>query len=310
MSIKFHLPNFMDKFSGSLNLSIAMMLKNNPELFYDGTAIGSVCDSFPVKWNGGQIVAGYIEKGVLDRNVTHLITRFNQAGIPCRHTFINPVLEEEDLNDYHCRRILDLTDNGLNLAEVLMPEVEERIRGIRPNMPLVSSSLKGLTDYESICKELEKDYSYVCLDYRVSRNFELLEKLPHKEKCIITVNNACDPNCDRHCEHYDFIGKFQRSNCNPQAVEAIRSGWIKLPQWNCPLTRQTAFTRRHSELHITPEEIFGKYTDMGFENFALEGRGGNSVDLAEQYVYYMVKPEFKDAVRYSLLVPIINAAKG
>ena len=310
MSIKFHLPNFTDRFSGSLNISIALMIKDNPEMFYDGISVGSVSDSFPVIWNGGQIVAGYIEKGNLDRTVEFMVNRFNKAGIPCRHTFINPVLKEEDLADYHCRRILDLTDNGFNQVEVLMPELEERIRSLRPNMPIVSSSLKGLRDLESISAELEKDYKYVCLDYSVSKDSELLEKLPHKEKCIITVNSSCDPKCDRRCRHYEFIGRFQRENCNPQALEAIRSGWIKLPQWDCPLTAQTAFTRREAELHITPEDIYSRYTDMGYENFALEGRGLNSVDLAEQYVYYMVKPEYRDVVRYSLLVPMINAAKG
>lgn len=310
MSINFHLPNFTDTFSGSLNISIAMMIKDNPELFYDGVRVASVSDSLPLKWNGGQIVAGYIEKGSLDRVTVSMVTRFNKAGIPCRHTFTNPVLDEDDLDDYHCRRVLDLTDNGFNQAEVLMPMVEERIRALRPNMPLVSSSLKGITDYDGICAELEKDYKYVCLDPSVSRDFELLEKLPHKEKCIITVNSSCEKNCPRRCEHYEFIGKFQRSNCNPQALEAIRSGWAKLPSWNCPLLKQTAFTRREAELHITPQEIYGRYADMGFENFALEGRGLNSVDLAEQYVYYMVKPEYADPVRYSLLVPMINAAKG
>ena len=309
MSIKFHLPNFTDRFSGSLNLSIASMIKSNPNLFYDDIVIGSVSDSFPGKWNGGQIVAGYIEKGSLDRVVRTTADRFNKMGIPCRHTFTNPVLEEEDMNDYHCRRILDLTDNGLNQAEVLMPMVEERIRALRPNMPLVSSSLKGITDFDGICAELEKDYKYVCLDHSISRDFELLEKLPHKEKCIITVNSACDRNCERRCSHYEFIGKFQRSNCDPKALEALRSGWARLPSWNCPKAVQTAFTRREAELHITPEEIYGRYAEMGYENFSLEGRGLNSVDLAEQYVYYMVRPEFKDAVRYSLLVPMLHAAK-
>ena len=62
-----------------------------------------------------------------------------------------------------------------------------------------------------------------------------------------------------------------------------------------------AFMRRSSPLHISPKDIYTKYTPMGFVNFKLEGRGNIFPDLAEQYVYYMAKPEYRDIVRYNLL---------
>ncbi|MBQ2823654.1 MAG: hypothetical protein IJF18_03660 [Oscillospiraceae bacterium] len=307
MSIKFHLPNFLDRYNSMINLCLADMIKRNPELFYDGIEIGSVFDSFPVKWNGGRIVAGYMEKGMLDQTVLQIVGRFNSFGIPCRYTFTNPVLKEEDLDDYHGNRILALTDNGMNEAIVFSPLLEEHIRKTHPDMPLTSSTCKQIRDFDELCAELGKDYKYVVLDYNFNNKFDILEKLPHKEKCEILINAVCADNCPRRGEHYRFIGEFQRENCNPQMMESIKSGWAKIPEWNCPHMKNTAFTRRKSANHLTVENLYNKYVPMGFTNFKIEGRGNNCVDLVEQYVYFMAKPEYRDVVRYSLLLPVFSS---
>ena len=44
-------------------------------------------------------------------------------------------------------------------------------------------------------KELEKDYHIVVLAYDLNNNWEVLEKLPHKEKIEILANACCDPHC-------------------------------------------------------------------------------------------------------------------
>lgn len=74
--------------------------------------------------------------------------------------------------------------------------------------------------------------------------------------------------------------------------------------------KQNAFTRRSLPLHVTPEDIYTKYVPMGFSNFKIEGRGRNFPDLAEQYVYYMARPEYRDIVRYNLIRTAADSMSG
>ena len=40
---------------------------------------------------------------------------------------------------------------------------------------------------------------------------------------------------------------------------------------------------------------------MGFEQFKLEGRTLNPIELALNYIYYLIKPEYKDEALNLLL---------
>lgn len=308
MNIKFHLPNFIDYYDASLNYNLISMMKKIPELFNDNVEIGSVYDSFPVIWNGGRIVAGYMEREHLDSAVTQILKTFNDLDIPCRFTFTNPVLTAENLDDYNGNRILELADNGLNEVIVYSPLLEEHIRKTHPDMKIISSTCKQLRDNDALCAELDKDYKNVVLDYNFNNNFDLLKKLPHKDKCEFLVNAVCEADCKRRDEHYHFIGNYQLNCCNAKEAELIRKGKATVPEWKCPNMKNNAFTRRKSPLNITPEDIFSRYAPMGFGSFKLEGRGNNYVDLAEQYVYYLAKPQYRDIVRYNLLAAAAYAA--
>ena len=63
--------------------------------------------------------------------------------------------------------------------------------------------------------------------------------------------------------------------------------------------------RQHST-HITPEDIYNKYVPMGFRQFKIEGRTANIFNLMEYYLYYMVKPEYKDKARLALCMNLNN----
>lgn len=306
--IKFHLPNFLDRFNGGINLTLISMIKQAPFMFYDNVEIASVFDSFPLIWNGGRVVAGYMDRQTIDANVPAYLHRFNAMGVPCRFTFTNPLLTGEHLSDPACNRVLDIADNGLNEVIVFSPLLEEHIRKTHPRMKITSSTCKQLRDYDELCTELEKDYKLVVLDYNYNNDFSTLERLPHKEKCEILVNAVCVPECPRRGEHYRFIGKYQLEHCNPTQLAEIRAGRARVEEWQCPHMKNNAFTRRSSALHISPEAIYSKYVPMGFTNFKLEGRGNSFADLIEQYVYYLAKPEYRDAVRYNLMCSAASMA--
>ena len=41
---------------------------------------------------------------------------------------------------------------------------------------------------------------------------------------------------------------------------------------------------------------------MGYENFKIEGRSVPDVNVLENYVYYMIKPEYRDEARLDMLL--------
>lgn len=306
--VNFHIPNFLDRYNGTMNMTLISMIKQAPQMFYDGVRIASVFDCFPLVWNGGRIVAGYMDLNTAKRLVPQYLGRFNAMGVPCRLTFTNPLITEKELADPVCNAVLDIADNGLNEAIVFSPLLEEHIRKTHPKMKLTSSTCKQITDITELKAELERDYSLVVLDYNLNNQFDILSTLPHKDKIELLTNAVCVPNCQRRGEHYRFIGKYQLEHCCPEELEKIRNGTAKVEEWKCPHMNKNAFLRRNSPLHISPKDIYTKYIPMGYKNFKLEGRGNIFPDLAEQYVYYMAKPEYRDIVRYNLLCSAAAAA--
>ena len=54
------------------------------------------------------------------------------------------------------------------------------------------------------------------------------------------------------------------------------------------------------------EDILNKYVTMGFNQFKIEGRTATMFNLVEFYLYYMIKPEYKDKARLALLNNLVN----
>lgn len=190
MSVKFHLPDFvrLSKF----NMVFLAMYENSPEFFREGVEIGSFYGVFPPSmWNGGRVMEGVCDK----RFVQEIVKYFNGKNIPLRFTFTNPLIEKKHLGDSFCNMVMNIANNGMNECIVLSPVLEEYIRNNYPKYKLTSSTCKRITDPDALNSELEKDYHLVVLDYDFNNNFEMLEKIPHKEKCEILVNACCNPGC-------------------------------------------------------------------------------------------------------------------
>ena len=75
---------------------------------------------------------------------------------------------------------------------------------------------------------------------------------------------------------------------------------------NCPYMNYDAVDVRQLSTHVTPDDIYNKYIPMGFNQFKIEGRTANIFNLIEYYLYYMIKPEFKDKARLALCINLMN----
>ena len=159
-------------------------------------------------------------------------------------------------------------------------------------------------------EELGRDYSIVVVDYDFNNNFEVLSKLPRKEDCELLVNACCEPNCPRRAEHYHTIGLMQiaynehlkKYPNKPFNANTIDTKGLE----RCPFGQRGVYDIRNLRTHISPDDIWEKYVPMGFEQFKIEGRSSSNLNIAETYMYYMAKPEYRDEARFTLLKAMEN----
>ena len=299
MKARFHLPGIATHFK--FNLVFATVLEQFPQYFRD-MEIASFYGAFPQSlWNGGRTQEGVCDK----RFVKTVLHAFNEKWIPVRFTFTNPALEKKHLNDKFCNMVMSLADNGLNEVIVVSPILEEYIRRNYPSFKLTSSTCKRLNDGDRLAAELEKDYHIVVVDYDLNNKFDILEKLPNKDKCEFLVNSNCRPNCPDRAQHYYNVGVQQINYANhmrkypDQPYDPLIFGDGK--NQNCPFFTRSIFDIRGLSTNIRPDDIWDKYLPMGFSQFKIEGRTAWLFNLIETYVYYMAKPEFADKARYTLI---------
>ena len=307
MNLKFHLPDFAVHYH--FNRVFLAVLKAYPEFFHDGLEIASVYGTFPQSlWNGGRIV-----QGVFDKNTVKTVVReFDKLNIPLRFTFTNPVITEEDLKDDFCNYVLKAANNGKNGVIVVSPLLEEYIRTRYPDYKITSSTCKRITDTEQLNEEVNKNYDIVVLDYDFNNRFDVLEKIPNKEKCEILVNACCQPGCTKRSQHYKDIGNMQKALCSylktSQRIpfEPEKYGVKDENSDYCPYMKYDFADVKEHKTHITPQDILEKYVPMGFNQFKIEGRTINAFTLAEYYLYYMVKPEYLDKARMIFYCNLMN----
>jgi len=303
MSVKFHLPDFVQNFD--LNILLYEVMKMKPEWFRPDITIGSVYGTFPTSlWNGGRSYGG----SMTDRStISEILYQFNARGIPCRFTFSNPHIKEEHLSESFCNMCLRMGHNGVNEVIVVSPVLEAYVRKNYPKYKIISSTCKQLEDIEGLKEELEKDYSLVVLDYNWNNRFEDLEKISYKEKCELLINACCIPNCKRRKEHYDYIGKYQIAYT--EHIKRTPDRPFKMNDFECSHITSNFYETTKHKTHINPDDLYGKYVPMGYENFKIEGRSINQYSVLESYVYYMVKPEYRDEARLFMLMTEISLVR-
>ena len=297
--MKFHIPDFFKHWE--LNLNLIDMIKAHPEYFHDGVEIASCFGCFaPAMWNGGRTLVGYTSR----EQIVNTIKWFNERNVPIRFTFTNPTITEKDLKDPFCNRICKLAENGFNELICNAPVLEEYIRRTYPRYPLISSTCKQLEEHDALIAELEKDYKLVVLDYNWNNDFERLAQIPeeYRSRCEILINPYCVPHCKRRGEHYKALGECQKK-CAAMAKGADYTQSEALSEaslFKCDNARYDFYQIVNYSTFV-PSENLQRYMEMGFNNFKIEGRVISTYNVLESYVYYMVKPEYKDIVRLKLL---------
>lgn len=297
MSINFHIPDFTNHLY--LNMILINSIREHPEYFNDGLKIASVFGNFGGSvWNGGRYLGGNTNINMIKT----IIKELNDRDVALRFTFTNPLLQKEHLGDSFSNQLLRAANNGFNEVIVFSPLLEEYIRENYPDYKITSSTCKQIKDMDGVKEELKKDYKYVVLDYNFNNKFDLLEQIPQEERsrCEILVNACCQPNCPRRGEHYRQIGQDQINEWEHKKNLLNKTPYMPA-EFKCEFTHWNLFDAMGHSTHVSPADIIEKYVPMGFVNFKLEGRTTPDINLLETYIYYMVKPEYRDRMRYSML---------
>lgn len=304
MKIKYHLPDFYGNIR--MNLFFADEIKRHPKYFFDDIEIGSSYGCFPpAVWNGGRTVIGAVRR----EQIENTIKEYNSRGIPIRYTFTNPLITEKELSDPFCNMITRIAENGLNEIIVNKPCLEEYIREKYPQYPLISSTVKQIEDLDGLKAELAKDYKLVVLDYNWNHDYKVLEELPCKDKIELLINPYCTPHCKRRKQHYEFLGKQQFVHNANVFDDKLALKPIKREEFSCPCTNYDFYRTTKLGNHISSKSIYERYVPMGYSNFKIEGRMMHPVDVLESYMYYLVRPEYRDEQRVKYLKALLAPKK-
>ena len=280
----YHLPGLFEFYE--LYRMFLPLFREHREYFYDWCDIGSIYGAPPdCIWGGGRV-------SLEDHDAGEVLALLQEYGISARLTFSNSKLIEEHLSDRKCNELCALfaentePKNGVIVHSELLLQY---LKSHYPQLYLISSTTKVLTDFEALKKEIDRDdFRYVVPDFRLNKAYEKLNTLTEsqKDKVEFLCNECCYFGCKDRKECYEAVshrnlGEEPDFSCtSPGAEDGYRfSKAMKNPGF------------------ISVEDIQKIYLPMGFSNYKIEGRGLGSALVLEFLLYYMTKPEYQLQVR-------------
>lgn len=282
---QFHLPGLFEYYE--FYKMFLPIFYEHRDYFYDWVDIASIYGAPEgCIWSGGRFGSGEVSAG----NVLNLL---KQYGISGRLTFSNSLLTEEHLADEKCNSLCELfahfdgLDNGVIVhSDILL----DYLRNNYPDLYLVSSTTKVITDFEAFHNELKREeFKYVVPDFRLNKQFELLANLSEIEKSKVEFlcNECCYIGCkDRKACYENVSHKMLEENYPDHICRAPES---KEGYKFSIAMKNPAF--------ISREDIKNIYLLKGFCNFKIEGRNLGSAIILEFILYYLTKPEYQIHVR-------------
>ena len=296
----FYLPGFFEFFE--LNQKILDLIHFEPNLFYPNIQIKGIYGSFPnMLWNGGRV---YIDRQISLTEVQDCLNYYNLRDIGIYFTLTNNLLTETHLYDTYCNSILDIAMKNTKLNRVIIQPglLQDYLQNKYPELKFVYSTTSCERSIAKINDIVSNDlYDNFVLDYRDNKNWDLLDQIIYPFKTTLLLNAECNPNCVMRSIHYNNINlatlNFDISESNNYSCDY--------------LNRNISFSellKTNSSTIITTEELYNNYQKRGFDNFKIEGRMRPMHFALESYVYYLVKPEYQNHVRY-LLLPLLYGGR-
>lgn len=277
--IKYTLPDFTNGLS--LNLFFIRLLQEQPECFLDEVQIESIYGCFPsCILNGGR---SFIRERYTASQIEQTYALLEEHGIITRLTFTNMLAEPQHLEDEYVAQILSLAQRYSVEAIVYSDALANRLKqdfGIK----CVLSTTRGIDNPHEF-NELAKKYDYLVLNYNMNKDRSFIERIENRSKVEIMVNEYCRLNCPHREAHY-----LQNSEDQMNGVAR---------PFPCDHQDGGAFFEHRADhpVYLTTDEVAQLNEEFGIEYFKIVGRGITFETVLESYVYFLVKPEYRDRVK-------------
>ena len=281
----YHLPGLFEFYE--LYRIFLPLFREHREYFYDWCEIGSIYGApSDCIWGGGRTSFGYSDP----EDVLNLMREY---GISARLTFSNSLLREEHLADKKCNELCKMFEHSHSPQSGVIVYSDLLLNYLQKNYPdlyLVSSTTKVLTDFQDFLTEVNREeFRYVVSDFRLNKQFEKLDLMSQhqKDKVEFLCNECCWFGCKDRKTCYESVS---RKNLG----EAV-------PEFHCTSPDGGDGYRFSKAMEnpgfISVDDIQNICMPMGFSNFKIEGRGLGSALILEFLLYYMTKPEYQIHVR-------------
>lgn len=302
--IYFSIPDFTYLYP--LNRALLNLLNKYNYMFNSEVIIDTIFDSFPCIWQGGRAIVDdkfYTYNDIYDR-----INFFNYNGLGVRQVFTNMLLTETHLNDTIGNTILTILNdlsikyNISNGCTVNSQILFDYIKVHYPNLHIVYSTTKEINNINEI-NQLTKN-NLLVLSYNFNNNFELLSQLKHPENCeILCVEEGCIEHCEFRTQHNLYC-----------SAKNLRLDMKNYPYPNCPVFRNINPIYYYNDItnklwYISFEDIIKKYLPQHFNKFKISGRSktpNTIINTIENYILFLVKPEYQNIIRNLLLIEVFN----
>lgn len=286
--IKFHIPGIAT--FDIINTILINLLKEHKEYFYDDISIAGIYGTFsPCAWNGGRIFAGNYQ----DQNERkEMVEKYNDLGIGIIYTFTNTSVDSRGYADYLCNSDIDNIINNTDINKIIIADenlkqyIQNKYSDKDLKFILSTTSDAVLEKNMKLLKELEDQYDLIVPNYNFNNTKSLLN-IKNSSKYEILLNPQCIDNCKFEKEHYKNI-----SDINSERLTL-------LDEFKCPYEANMIHRLENlmnNKSFVTVEDLYSKYKNKGFTTFKINGRTSGDWNVVQYYLYYMVKPEYKDTV--------------
>ena len=281
--INFIIPGMYEQYNK--NFCLLLLLKHCPYYFYDNVNIGAVYGNFQYCiFDGGRNFFGYKQTTKEEiENVKNIYN--NDFNVPIRLIFTNNQLEPKHYNNRFGNIVLELCENDMNENTIGDDNFKQYIHENYPKYSFISSTTKCITNLELANEELKRaDYKMVCLDYNLNHNMKFLESLDKdiRSKVELLTNAICPSGCPNRKKHYKLNSLFSLTYGKS----------YNIPECGIRFSTVNPISRKYPNT-ISPEEIYQIYAPMGFNLMKIEGRTFGQLELALNYIHYMIKPEYQ-----------------
>lgn len=193
-TVYYHLPGLFE-FYDFYQVFLPLFYEHR-EYFYDWCDIGSIYGApSDCIWGGGRVSDG-------DSNPEEVLTLLEEYGISSRLTFSNSLLKKEHLSDRKCNELCRLFEKNNKVQNGVIVHSELLLDYLKNNYPelyLVSSTTKVITDFDEFLMETDRDdFKYVVPDFRLNKTFDRLGSMTcrQKDKVEFLCNECCWFGCN------------------------------------------------------------------------------------------------------------------